>query len=247
MMKHRFRRTSIVLLGIALFALSFTTCTDRPQALFHPDIDAEIIRLAGLPEKDIPKFIDGLDKADLIAEFYRDPATKEATLAFFAGLTGSELVARVVLDNAELQGVAPALAFALAYEESRFSVSAFNDNGSSVDRGLFQLNSKSFPKLGVKEVYDPEVNAKHGIAHLAWCLETAGNEVAALAMYNAGMTRVSKQGTPKKTLDYVFRILSYERNITSLFAARVVARERGRAAFAPRKPAEAERAGRSAD
>jgi hypothetical protein len=42
-------------------------------------------------------------------------------------------------------------------------------------------------------------------------------------MYNAGNGRVDRGATPRKTLDYVYRILKYQENIASLFAARVVA------------------------
>jgi soluble lytic murein transglycosylase-like protein len=128
----------------------------------------------------------------------------------------------VILDSSGSFGVRPSLAFALALEESDFRVDAFNKNGDSVDRGLFQLNSKSYPKLKLQDFYDPATNARYGIAHLKSCLSQAGNEVAALAMYNAGNGRVERGATPKKTLNYVSRILAYEDNISSLFAAKVM-------------------------
>jgi soluble lytic murein transglycosylase-like protein len=91
-----------------------------------------------------------------------------------------------------------------------------------VDRGLFQLNSKSYPNLGIQDFYDPGTNARYGIAHFKSCLNVAGNEVTALAMYNAGNGRVERGATPKKTLNYVSRILSYENNIAGLFAAKIL-------------------------
>jgi Soluble lytic murein transglycosylase and related regulatory proteins (some contain LysM/invasin domains) len=160
---------------------------------------------------------------DPIAPYYKDPATKEATLQFFGSLARSENVARVILDNAAKYGVRPSLAFALALEESDFRIDAVNKNGDSVDRGLFQLNSKSYPKLSIQDFYDPDLNARYGISHLRGCLDEAGNEVAGLAMYNAGNGRVARGATPKKTLNYVSRILAYEDNISSLFAAKVMA------------------------
>ena len=163
-----------------------------------------------------------LDRDDEIVHYYRDPATKAKVVGFFAGLTGSERVAEVILDNAERAGVPTALAFALAFEESEFKTKALNKNATSVDRGLFQLNSKTFPGLTEADFFDPAVNARYGIDHLDYCLRAGGNEVAALAMYNAGRGRVSGAGTPKVTLDYIYRILKYQENIGSLFAARVV-------------------------
>ncbi|MDP3177248.1 MAG: transglycosylase SLT domain-containing protein [Spirochaetaceae bacterium] len=203
---------------IAAGAAALSSCS-RP---FHPDLEKEILRLAALEDRDIHGFIEDLEREDSIGGYYRDPATRETTVDFFASLTRSPAIARVILENAEQSATPPALAFALAYEESDFRSDAYNDNGDSIDRGLFQLNSKSFPKLDIKSFYDPAVNARYGLGHLQFCLRTAGNEVAALAMYNAGRTRVSKGRTPQKTLNYVHRIMSYRDNIESLFVAKVV-------------------------
>jgi soluble lytic murein transglycosylase-like protein len=175
-----------------------------------------------LDRKEIPNYIESLTRNDPIAPYYRDPATKKTTLQFFSTLTQSENVARAILDSSEKYGVRPALAFALALEESEFRVDAINRNGDSVDRGLFQLNSKSYPNLGIREFNDPGTNARYGISHFKSCLVEAGNEVAALAMYNAGNGRVERGATPKKTLNYVSRILAYEGNISGLFAAKIM-------------------------
>lgn len=178
--------------------------------------------LNSLNENELTGYIESLEQKDPIAPYYKNPMTREGTLQFFASLTRSENVARVILENAEKFEVRPSLAFALALEESDFRVDAINRNGDSVDRGLFQLNSKSYPGLGVQDFYDPGTNARYGVSHLKSCLAQAGNKVAALAMYNAGNGRVERGATPKKTLNYVSRILAYEENISRLFAARVM-------------------------
>jgi hypothetical protein len=176
-----------------------------------------------MDEKAMPDYVESLERRDPILPCYRDPATRKTTLQFFASLTQSEGVARVILDNSERFGVRPSLAFALALEESDFHVDAINKNGDSVDRGLFQLNSKSYPGLKAQDFYDPGTNSRYGIAHLKSCLAQAGNEVAALAMYNAGNGRVSRDATPQRTLNYIARILGYENNISGLFAAKALA------------------------
>jgi hypothetical protein len=43
-------------------------------------------------------------------------------------------------------------------------------------------------------------------------------------MYNAGTTKVSSDKTPKRTLDYISRILSYENGLEKLFAQQVASR-----------------------
>jgi hypothetical protein len=55
------------------------------------------------------------------------------------------------------------------------------------------------------------------MAHLRWCLDTAGTEIAGLAMYNAGATRVRTDQTPKRTLDYVSRILETRNRLEDAF------------------------------
>jgi hypothetical protein len=220
-----------------LFALTllFVSSCAKSAAPLHPDLDAELLRLSSLSESELPDVLSNLDREDEIASYYRDPATRERVVSFFGELTHSKSVAVSILDSAERAGVPESLAFALAFEESRFRPQAVNTNAASVDKGLFQLNSKTFPRLSEAEFFDPEVNARHGMDHLAYCLKSGGNEVAALAMYNAGQGRVSGNGTPKVTLDYIYRIMKYQENIGSLFAARVVAADNLRIASIGRK------------
>jgi hypothetical protein len=160
------------------------------------------------------------EEPDMILVSYRNPALQEMVVSFFRDLIGSSEVAGVVLSNCAMYDIPPALAFALCWEESRYTIRALNRNrNGTVDRGLFQLNSETFPNLAVEDFYNPGINARHGLAHLRWCLNTAGTEVAALAMYNAGTARVRSVGTPKHTLDYVSRILKRQRKIEELFIA----------------------------
>ena len=159
------------------------------------------------------------EEQDLILLSYRDETFRDDVLLFFQDMTSSREVAEAILSNASNYDVAPALAFSLCFEESRYNPRALNRNkNQTVDRGLFQLNNASFPKLKIEDFYDANVNASHGISHLRWCLNTAGTEIAALAIYNAGETRVRSVGTPKSTLDYVSRILKRQRQIEEHFA-----------------------------
>jgi hypothetical protein len=161
-------------------------------------------------------------KTSRIVECYRDKALQGTVIAFFAEFTGSEEVARAVLAQADAFDISPALAFSLAWEESRYNTRAEsreNDN-QSVDRGLFQLNSYSFPELGEEDFFNPETNARCGMSYLRWCLDTSGSEVPALATYNAGLRRVTTGGTPKRTLDYISRVLQLKNGIEALFESK---------------------------
>jgi hypothetical protein len=156
---------------------------------------------------------------DVVTDFYLDRSTREEVTAFFARICGSPEVADVILKEAVQLAIPPSLAFAVSWEESRFVASAVNPHNrdGSVDRGLFQLNSNSFPKLGERDFFNPQLNAQYGISHLRMCLDTGGSEIAALAIYNAGSGRVQTGGTPRQTLDYVARVLSTRRKIDRVF------------------------------
>jgi soluble lytic murein transglycosylase-like protein len=186
--------------------------------------DPEVLRLASMGEVDVSGYLHDLGSRDLIAPYLQNASTRQVVLEFFSSLARSEKIASAILDNSEKNGIRTSLAFALALEESRFQPNAVNDNGDSIDRGLFQLNSKSFPKLTASEVFDPETNARYGLAHLRYCLREAGNDVAGLAMYNAGNGRVGRGATPRRTLDYVSHVIAYEGNILDLFEAKVVSK-----------------------
>lgn len=155
---------------------------------------------------------------DLILDAYRNYVYHDKVIAFFGAIVNSNELAALILQEAEIHNVSPSLVFALSWEESRFNQKAVNRNvNNSIDRGLFQLNSSSFPKLKESDFFDPEINTRNAMAHLKWCLDYANSEVAGLAMYNAGLNRVRNGTTPKKTLDYVSRILRNSSRIEEFF------------------------------
>jgi hypothetical protein len=158
-------------------------------------------------------------KEDLILETYRNFLSRDMAVDFFGRLIGDRELGGLILELAAASDIAPALAFALVWEESRWKVRAVNrkNRNGTVDRGLFQLNSASFPDLAEADFFNPRVNIFYGLTHLRWCLDYGGSEVAALAMYNAGTNRVNTGGTPRTTLDYISRILKNKHRIEALF------------------------------
>ncbi len=152
-------------------------------------------------------------------KFYRNPEFKESVVWFYTQITGNAVVADAILTHAEKNDIPLSLAFALAFSESSYNVNAVNKNSNTtIDRGLFQLNNNSFPDLKESDFFDPYVSAKYGLSHLRFCLDYAGNEVAALAMYNAGTNRVRKGETPQVTLNYVSKIINYKNGVDELFS-----------------------------
>jgi len=169
---------------------------------------------------------------DPILEYYRNPEYRGWVIEFFASICSDREIARAILDNAAIFDVPAALALALSWEESHFNhraVNRFNRDGS-IDRGLFQLNNLSFPKLEMNDFFNASTNAYYGISHLRHCLDTGGSEISALAMYNAGTGRVRNSGAPKVTLDYISRILENRSKIESRFHAMLIKEEENRLA-----------------
>ena len=162
---------------------------------------------------------DGAENGDIIQEAFRQPESRELVIEFFAGICPTLEIAETILFNADLFDIPPALALALAWEESRLNPLAVNNanRDGSIDRGLFQLNNRSFPHLDLQSFFEPESNARYGMNYLRYCLDTGGSEIAALAMYNAGEGRVNSSGTPKSTLNYINRILDNRTKIENRF------------------------------
>jgi hypothetical protein len=175
-------------------------------------------------------FAKGDESPDPILEYYRNPSYKSWVVEFFTVICSDREISSAILDNADRLNVSPALAFALCWEESRFNPGAVNrhNRDGSIDRGLFQLNSRSFPYLNSASFLDIRSNAFYGVSHLRYCLDTGGNEVSALAVYNAGAGRVQSTGAPQSTLNYISRILENRRRIEMRFNNRLKIEEENR-------------------
>jgi len=222
---------TLAALTLALAAMLSGSCSDaapQPEAYVPTDFRT----LSALDAVDFETAMDSHRREDHITAWYGDPATRDLVLGFFGAVTGSVDIGKAILDAAVDAGIPPGLAFALAHAESGYDPRAVHRNSASIDRGLFQLNSATFAKLTEAEFFDPAVNARHAMAHLEFCLQQGGNEVSALAIYNAGLTRVLKGGTPRRTLNYINDAISYRVILETLFEAQVVARGPGSAPLA---------------
>ena len=151
-------------------------------------------------------------------KLYRHPVFREAVIDYFVKLTGNEEVALVNLYYADKYKINPFLIFALVYNESGYRPTAVSLNSSSVDRGLFQLNSRTFPNLQDDDFYNVDTNVRHGIRHLIYCLDQSnGDESRALAIYNAGLGRVMTGSIPASTQAYVRNINAYKDRLSRSF------------------------------
>ena len=163
-------------------------------------------------------------------DLYRNPETRGAVEWFYIRITGRRNVALAIIEAADRENIPLNLAFALAYTESRYNYNAVNTNvNGSIDRGLFQLNDRSFPQLENEDFFSPQVSARYGMRHLRFCRGIAKDDLVAVAMYNAGVARVKNNQTPKSTIAYVSNIAHYravldaefDREVASLFETNV--------------------------
>lgn len=156
------------------------------------------------------------DEVDPGLYLYRNKLTRPLVENFYIRVSADREIAGAILKAADKNDIPLPLAFSLAWGESTFRIRALNRNSNSVDRGLFQLNSRSFPDLGEEQFYDPWINAAYGLAHFRYCLNVGKSELVALAMYNAGINRV-RRGTPYSTLHHVARILNNQSELVESF------------------------------
>ncbi len=161
---------------------------------------------------------------DTELSLYRNQDTKSYVEWFYTQVTGSREIALAVLDAASQFNVSPSLAFALAYTESKYKPDATHTNvNGSIDRGLFQLNSYSFPNLTEEQFFDAATSAYYGMSHLSYCLEVSSTQIAGLAKYNAGRGKVEGDRTPQSTLNYIAKILDYQKKLDSNFSTEILA------------------------
>jgi soluble lytic murein transglycosylase-like protein len=109
-----------------------------------------------------------------------------------------------IITSANSYGVDPALALAVAKQESGFRQSAI---GTSGEVGVFQLMPTTAANLGVNP-YDLGSNIDGGVKLLKQNLDAYGGDpVSALVAYNAGPKAVDSGLVPSSTQDYVNKIV----------------------------------------
>lgn len=221
-----------ILICTALYSIyNFVPSIDEPEipSVYTLKIeekaeDEDLLISQYITETSTESSLQPFDKSsDKGLSLYRHSVSKDSVKAFYNNVTKNKEVTNAILTYADKNDIPLSLAFALAYTESRFKTRAVghNTNGTT-DRGLFQLNSSSFPQLSEEDFFDPYTSAKYGLAHLKYCIRSGGNYISALAMYNAGQGRVSSNKTPQMTLNYIGNIINYQISLEQQFTDEVV-------------------------
>ena len=180
--------------------------TDYPMAAAVSEMDL-------YSPDDFLKRVVVAETQDIGLVLYDDQSFRDDILSYYTNITGSEEIADAILRNAYKNRIPFTLAFALSWAESRFNPKAVNRNAVTIDRGLFQLNSSSFPRMSIADFFDVEKNAAAGLKYLRGCLDAGGTPIIAIAMYNAGQYRVNSRGAPRITLTHISNILEYQQQL----------------------------------
>ncbi|TVQ38866.1 MAG: lytic transglycosylase domain-containing protein [Spirochaetaceae bacterium] len=171
----------------------------------------------GRPDE-FPNVLNLLESDTPMLTLYREDLTSEAVTQFFVEVTGSPETALPILYHADRNDLPLSLAFALTWVESRYSPVAVNRNATSVDRGLWQLNSLTFRHLSEEDFFDPDVSSRHGADYLRRSMRLAGGDQrTALAIYNAGLARVRRNQIPPTTQRYVRRVSEFQEDLEARF------------------------------
>lgn len=110
-----------------------------------------------------------------------------------------------IVDAANRYGVDPALALAVAKNESSFDQAAVSSKGAV---GVFQLMPPTAADLGVNP-YDAAQNIDGGVRYLSQMLGQFGDPATAVAAYNMGPGAVGRgTGWYPETKIYVARVMA---------------------------------------
>lgn len=165
-----------------------------------------------------PNIANFLQLNDPSLPLYREEVTHRAVLEFFSGITRDEVMAATIAHHADQYDIPLTLAFTMAFIESSFRPDVVNLNSRSVDRGLFQLNNRTFPHLDEEDFFHVDTNARYAMGHLRYTLDRAdGDYRTAVAIYNAGEGRVLAGLTPPSTQLYVQRASAYREQLLQSF------------------------------
>jgi soluble lytic murein transglycosylase len=115
----------------------------------------------------------------------------------------------IIRQQAAEKHLDPALIAAVIYAESRFR----EQESSAGAIGLMQITPKTAKDIErrsggttfvTSDLADPQINISYGSYYLRELLNRYnGNEIAALAAYNAGITNADRWGGPNLTLDAI--------------------------------------------
>jgi soluble lytic murein transglycosylase-like protein len=160
-----------------------------------------IVQMMDLEEINLNLWIE--NNLDDSIRFYTEHVTKDSQIS------------RAIIENSIKNDLPINLAFSVAFKESKYKRDAYNDNGKSKDRGLFQLNDSYRQDWTIEDFYNIDKNSYEGTRYLSEMIHLNNENIEkALYCYNAGPTKVRRDGIiPAGTVKYAAEILEYEKNL----------------------------------
>ena len=139
---------------------------------------------------------------------YDVPKAENVRVTRFVPVDRASNYEELIVEQARLNGVRPALVRAVVQVESAFDPNARSRKGAL---GLMQLMPATARQFGVTNPFNPNENVRAGVAYLRQLLDRYGNnEELALAAYNAGPGAVAKYGEVvppfRETRNYVLKV-----------------------------------------
>lgn len=131
-------------------------------------------------------------------------------LGFYNEETKNPEVTKKIIDNAIEFEIPINIAFALAFVESTYNINAINDNGTSIDFGLLQLNNKTFPNA---INYTIEQNIEEGFNYLKNIKEEFNSWEISFILYNAGLIK----NVGNHSLQHMKKIIEKEKELDEKF------------------------------
>jgi soluble lytic murein transglycosylase-like protein len=188
--KFKFTLLAGLMTAIAVVIIEYTNDNFITKA-FARSIESDIIYTG-----------DVIEKNNLTGE-------QKKEIKFYLNLTKNAEISVNIFKYSKIYNVNPDLMLAIMKTESQFRSYSVNYNyNQSVDRGLFQLNSNSFPHLKIDEFFDTAINIENGSKYLRWCIDQSGNNIVkTLAIYNAGIGKLYEGKIGKNTLEYIQKVL----------------------------------------
>jgi len=200
--------TASLLIGIVLLSLPRFFVYGEPEKIQTP-----IEKIETFPEITEIGPITTTAITDL--NVWIEDNVEESIIFYTEEMTEDSSISRAIITNSIKNDIPVNLAFSVAFKESKFKKDAFNDNGKSKDRGLFQLNDSYRQDWLIEDFYDIEKNSHEGTRYLKEMIVLNKNDIQkALYCYNAGPTKVRKYGIiPEHTIIYADEIITMEKNL----------------------------------
>lgn len=158
--------------------------------------------------------LNGISNPDAIAvgKMLNVPGALPALAATAPATSGGGDVRALIAASAARHGVDPALARAIAWQESRWNQSAVSGVGAI---GVMQMMPATARWFGPAvlgrtiNLSDVQDNVDAGVAYLGWLVRRAGDTQRAVAAYYQGLHSLRQRGPYDDTQAYVASVMSF--------------------------------------